>query len=262
MNIFGPNLFGTNKSEEPTFVSRRMRRRRRRGRRPSQWAPWRGSPLWGDPETWWWLTRRATRWSPQPSQLDHCSLRSPRRWEQITRIELIQTRDWNFECTFQYGEGKARTVRTAKASTDVMSGTMVLKVSTQLSRDRNSFIQFSLQHYLSNSQILWLISFSTRWNQTGVPMSRRSSSRSQSRWDSKVHLTSFATYIIQVDVLGSISDQKKRSDTYLKNSVNKMRPIAAQKILKTARCVFSWSLINLLLVLPISLGLKNSSFHY
>merc|ERR1712241_801738 len=41
----------------------------------------------------------------------------------------------------------------------------------------------------------------------------------------------------QVDVLGSISDQKKRSDTYLKNSVNKMRPIAAQKILKTARYV-------------------------
>ena len=74
---------------------------------------------------------------------------------------------------------------------------MVLKVSTQLSRDRNSFIQFSLQHYLSNSQILWLISFSTRWNQTGVPMSRRSSSRSQSRWDNKVHLTYFAIHINQ-----------------------------------------------------------------
>ena len=39
----------------------------------------------------------------------------------------------------------------------------------------------------------------------------------------------------QVDVLGSISVQKKRSNTYLRNSVNRMRPIAAQKILKTAR---------------------------
>ena len=35
------------------------------------------------------------------------------------------------ELNFQYGEGKARTVRTAKASTDVMSGTMVLKVRTK-----------------------------------------------------------------------------------------------------------------------------------
>merc|ERR1712020_616596 len=32
------------------------------------------------------------------------------------------------EVSKTYGEGKARTVRTAKASTDVMSGTMVLKV--------------------------------------------------------------------------------------------------------------------------------------
>jgi len=40
-----------------------------------------------------------------------------------------------------------------------------------------------------------------------------------------------------VDVQGSLSDNKPRSITYLKNSVNRMRPIAAQKILKTARYV-------------------------
>merc|ERR1719510_988295 len=34
------------------------------------------------------------------------------------------------EVSKTYGEGKARTVRTAKASTDVMSGTMVLKDSS------------------------------------------------------------------------------------------------------------------------------------
>merc|ERR1712037_942619 len=35
------------------------------------------------------------------------------------------------EVSKTYGEGKARTVRTAKASTDVMSGTMVLKVKPE-----------------------------------------------------------------------------------------------------------------------------------
>merc|ERR1712045_813453 len=90
------------------------------------------------------------------------------------------------EVSKTYGEGKARTVRTAKASTDVMSGTMVLKVKP----------------------------------------------------DGSAHVKKVVfKKPVQVDVLGSISDQKKRSDTYLKNSVNKMRPIAAQKILKTARYV-------------------------
>lgn len=40
-----------------------------------------------------------------------------------------------------------------------------------------------------------------------------------------------------VAVSGSISDNRKRSDNFVKNSVNKMRPLAAQKILKTARYV-------------------------
>jgi hypothetical protein len=41
----------------------------------------------------------------------------------------------------------------------------------------------------------------------------------------------------QVDVKGSLTDQKKRSDSYVKNSVNKIRPFAAQRILKMARYV-------------------------
>merc|ERR1719216_633704 len=90
------------------------------------------------------------------------------------------------EVSKTYGEGKARTVRTAKASTDVMSGTMVLKVKPDGSAHVKKVVFKKPE---------------------------------------------------QVDVLGSISDQKKRSDTYLKNSVNKMRPIAAQKIFKTARYV-------------------------
>merc|ERR1719209_194363 len=90
------------------------------------------------------------------------------------------------EVSKTYGEGKARTVRTAKASTDVMSGTVVLKVKPDGSAHVKKVVFKKPE---------------------------------------------------QVDVLGSISDQKKRSDTYLKNSVNKMRPIAAQKILKTARYV-------------------------
>lgn len=40
-----------------------------------------------------------------------------------------------------------------------------------------------------------------------------------------------------VAVTGSISDNRRRSDNFVKNSVNKMRPLAAQKILKTARYV-------------------------
>merc|ERR1719334_1881078 len=90
------------------------------------------------------------------------------------------------EVSKTYGHGKERTIKTAKASTDVMSGIMVLKVKPDGSAHVKKVVFQKPE---------------------------------------------------QVDVLGSISDQKKRSDTYLKNSVNKMRPIAAQKILKTARYV-------------------------
>ena len=40
-----------------------------------------------------------------------------------------------------------------------------------------------------------------------------------------------------VDVKGSLSDNKPRNLRYLKNSVNKMRPLAAIRVLKTARYV-------------------------
>lgn len=90
------------------------------------------------------------------------------------------------EVSKTYGHGKERTVRTAKASTDVMTGTMILKVKPDGSAHVKKVVFQKPE---------------------------------------------------QVDVLGSISDQKKRSDSYLKNSVSKMRPIAAQKILKTARYV-------------------------
>merc|ERR1711892_1470452 len=84
------------------------------------------------------------------------------------------------------GQGKSRTVKTAKATTDVMSGTMVLKVKPDGSAHVKKVV-FSKPE--------------------------------------------------KVDVKGSLSDNKPRSISYLKNSVNRMRPIAAQKILKTARYV-------------------------
>ena len=40
-----------------------------------------------------------------------------------------------------------------------------------------------------------------------------------------------------VDVKGSLSDDRPRNLRYVKNSVNKMRPLAALRILKTARYV-------------------------
>merc|ERR1712127_808320 len=82
------------------------------------------------------------------------------------------------EVSGTYGQGRERTVRTAKASTDVMTGTMVLKVKPDGSAHVKKVVFEKPE---------------------------------------------------QVDVRGSI--------TYQKNSVNKMRPIAAQKILKTARYV-------------------------
>merc|ERR1712147_452909 len=84
------------------------------------------------------------------------------------------------------GQGKSRTVKTAKATTDVMSGTMILKVKPDGSAHVKKVV------------------FAKPEN---------------------------------VDVKGSLSADKPRSITYLKNSVNRMRPIAAQKILKTARYV-------------------------
>jgi len=41
----------------------------------------------------------------------------------------------------------------------------------------------------------------------------------------------------KVEVRGSLGSKKRRSDTYLKNSVGKVRPMAAQRILKMARYV-------------------------
>merc|ERR1712128_259867 len=79
------------------------------------------------------------------------------------------------------GQGKSRTVKTAKATTDVMTGTMILKVKPDGSAHVKKVV-----------------------------------------FDKPDH----------VDVKGSLSDNKPRSITYLKNSVNRMRPIAAQKILK------------------------------
>jgi hypothetical protein len=84
------------------------------------------------------------------------------------------------------GQGKSRTVRTAKATTDVMTGTMVLKVKPDGSAHVKKVVFAKPDH---------------------------------------------------VDVKGSLSDNTPRSITYLKNSVNRMRPMAAQKILKTARYV-------------------------
>jgi len=90
------------------------------------------------------------------------------------------------EVSKTYGHGKGRVVRTAQASTALMSGTMLLKVKP----------------------------------------------------DGRAHVKKVVFQKPeQVSVLGSISDPKKRSDSYLKNSVNKLRPIAAQRILKTARYV-------------------------
>merc|ERR1711962_809440 len=40
-----------------------------------------------------------------------------------------------------------------------------------------------------------------------------------------------------VEIRGSLGDQKKRSDNYLKSSVGKIRPMAAQRLLKMARYV-------------------------
>merc|ERR1712026_53251 len=85
-----------------------------------------------------------------------------------------------------YGRGKARTVRTAKAITDVMSGTLVLKVKP----DGTAHVKKVVFKKPEN-----------------------------------------------VEVKGKLSENDPRSLNYLRNSVNKMRPLAALKVLKTARYV-------------------------
>jgi len=85
-----------------------------------------------------------------------------------------------------YGRGKARTVKTAKAITDVMSGTLVLKVKP----DGTAHVKKVVFKKPEN-----------------------------------------------VEVKGKLSENDPRSLNYLRNSVNKMRPLAALKVLKTARYV-------------------------
>merc|ERR1712123_251082 len=88
------------------------------------------------------------------------------------------------------GHGKARTVKTAKATTDLMTGVMVLKVKPDGSAHVKKVVFKKPEH---------------------------------------------------VDVKGSISKKKQRSENILKNSFNRSRPLAAQRILKTARYVLKGS---------------------
>merc|ERR1719264_432909 len=90
------------------------------------------------------------------------------------------------EVSKMYGKGQARTVKSAKAITEVMSGTMTLKVKP----DGSAHVKKVVFKEPEN-----------------------------------------------VDVKGSLSDNKPRNLRYLKNSVNKMRPLAAIRVLKTARYV-------------------------
>jgi len=90
------------------------------------------------------------------------------------------------EVSKSYGQGKARTVKTAKAATDIMEGVMVIKVKSDGSAHVKKVVFKKPKH---------------------------------------------------VNVQGSISDQKARSKKILLNSLNKSRPLAAQKILQTARFV-------------------------
>merc|ERR1711953_377758 len=85
-----------------------------------------------------------------------------------------------------YGRGKARNVKTAKAITDVMSGTLVLKVKP----DGTAHVKKVVFKKPEN-----------------------------------------------VEVKGKLRDSQPRSLTSMRNPVNKMRPLASMKILKTARYV-------------------------
>merc|ERR1711953_246781 len=90
------------------------------------------------------------------------------------------------EVSKSFGEAKERKVKTAKASTDVMKGVMVLKVKT----------------------------------------------------DGSAHVKKVVFKKPErVDVSGSLSAKERKSETQLRNSFNRSRGLAAQKILKTARYV-------------------------
>merc|ERR1719445_1233544 len=92
----------------------------------------------------------------------------------------------SLEVSKTYKNGKSKSVRTAKAVTEVMYGTMQLKV----------------------------------------------------KLDGTAHVKKVVFRNPEsVEVAGSVTDSRQRSDTYLRNSVKRMRPLAAQKILKTARYV-------------------------
>merc|ERR1712045_924349 len=90
------------------------------------------------------------------------------------------------EVSKSFGEAKERQVKTAKASTDVMKGVMVLKVKTDGSAHVKKVVFKKPEH---------------------------------------------------VDVSGSLSAKERKSETQLRNSFNRSRGLAAQKILKTARYV-------------------------
>jgi len=94
------------------------------------------------------------------------------------------------EVSKSLGHGKARTVKTAKATTDLMTGVMVLKVKP----DGSAHVKKVVFKKPDN-----------------------------------------------VAVSGSIADKKERSENILKNSFNRSRPLAAQRILKTARYVLKGS---------------------
>jgi len=94
------------------------------------------------------------------------------------------------EVTKSLGHGKARTVKTAKATTDLMTGVMVLKVKPDGSAHVKKVVFKKPEH---------------------------------------------------VAVSGSIAEKKERSENMLKNSFNRSRPLAAQRILKTARYVLKGS---------------------
>lgn len=85
-----------------------------------------------------------------------------------------------------FGKGKERTVRTAKATTDLMNGVIVLKVKT----DGSAHVK-------------------------KVVFKKPDS----------------------VDVSGSLDDKQERSASLIRNSFNRSRGLAAQKILKTAKYV-------------------------
>jgi len=87
-----------------------------------------------------------------------------------------------------YGKGKSRTIRSAKAVTDIMSGVMTLKVK----EDGTAHVKKVVFKEPEN-----------------------------------------------VDVQGSLSDNKVRSLRSMKKTVSQIRPIAAIRVLKTARYVLS-----------------------